>query len=185
VDKEIAAVQDHMGVMTRESPADQLPLVGAGRGEIEVVYRRSYAAFLRVATGILGDEAEAADAVQDAFASALRSRRGFRRAGSVDGWLWRMVVNAARKRRIGRMGRPLHLHVGEVPGLSQSAGDVTLRALVAALPERQRLVLFLRYYADLDYRTIGGALGIRPGTVAATLSAAHRTIRAQLEETDD
>jgi RNA polymerase sigma factor (sigma-70 family) len=56
---------------------------------------------------------------------------------------------------------------------------------VAELPERQRTVLFLRYYADLDYRAIAAALGIRPGTVAATLSAAHRAIRAQLEDTDD
>jgi len=48
-----------------------------------------------------------------------------------------------------------------------------LRALVATLPERQRLVLFLRYYADLDYQAIGGVLGIATGTVSATLNQAH------------
>jgi DNA-directed RNA polymerase specialized sigma24 family protein len=47
------------------------------------------------------------------------------------------------------------------------------------------MVLFLRYYADLEYRAIASVLGIRPGTVAATLNAAHQAIRAQLEETDD
>jgi RNA polymerase sigma factor (sigma-70 family) len=177
-------VQDHIEVTTRDTPADGLPLVGAGHGEIEAVYRRSYSALLRVATGIIGDEVEAADAVQDAFASAIRSRGGFRRGGSVDAWLWRVVVNAARKRRRGRSG-VLPLHGGEAPGVSQTAGDMALRALVATLPDRQRMVLFLRYYADLDYRTIASALGIRPGTVAATLSAAHRAIREQLEETDD
>ena len=50
------------------------------------------------------------------------------------------------------------------------------------LPERQRLVVFLRYYADLDYRTIGQAAGIASGTVAATLSAAHASLRLDLEE---
>jgi RNA polymerase sigma factor (sigma-70 family) len=50
------------------------------------------------------------------------------------------------------------------------------------LPERQRLALFLRYYADLDYRTIADTLGIRPGTVAATLNAAHATLRSTLSE---
>jgi RNA polymerase sigma factor (sigma-70 family) len=49
------------------------------------------------------------------------------------------------------------------------------------LPERQRLVLFLRYYADLSYTQIGAALGLRTGTVSATLAAAHRTLRARLE----
>ena len=46
---------------------------------------------------------------------------------------------------------------------------------IARLPERQRLVVFLRYYADLDYRSIGEARGIGVGTVAATLAAAHAT----------
>ena len=52
---------------------------------------------------------------------------------------------------------------------------------LAALPERQRLVLFLRYYADLSYAEIGEALGLRTGTVSATLAAAHRTLRARLQ----
>jgi DNA-directed RNA polymerase specialized sigma24 family protein len=93
-----------------------------------------------------------------------------------------VVVNAAHKRRAGRW-RVAPLHGDDTPGLSKSAADVALRTLVAELPERQRLVLFLRYYADLDYCMIGSVLGIRPGTVAATLNAGHRAIRARLEET--
>jgi RNA polymerase sigma-70 factor (ECF subfamily) len=54
--------------------------------------------------------------------------------------------------------------------------------LVAALPERQRLVLFLRYYADLDYRRIAEILGVRIGTVSASLHAAHGTLRRALNE---
>jgi RNA polymerase sigma factor (sigma-70 family) len=50
------------------------------------------------------------------------------------------------------------------------------------LPERQRLAVFLRYYADLDYTAIGEALGISAGTVAATLNAAHAALRGRLEE---
>ena len=54
--------------------------------------------------------------------------------------------------------------------------------LVAALPERQRLAIFLRYYADLDYRAIAEALGVEVGTVSATLAAAHAAVRKRLEE---
>ena len=52
--------------------------------------------------------------------------------------------------------------------------------MIADLPERQRLVLFLRYYADLDYRQIADALGIRRGTVGATLNQAHAALRPML-----
>jgi RNA polymerase sigma factor (sigma-70 family) len=57
----------------------------------------------------------------------------------------------------------------------------TVRRWVAALPERQRLVVFLRYYADLDYCAIATALDVEVGTVSATLSSAHRALRKQLE----
>jgi RNA polymerase sigma factor (sigma-70 family) len=53
---------------------------------------------------------------------------------------------------------------------------------LAALPERQRLVVFLRYFADLEYREIATALGIETGTVSATLHAAHANLRRALEE---
>jgi RNA polymerase sigma factor (sigma-70 family) len=44
------------------------------------------------------------------------------------------------------------------------------------LPERQRLALFLRYYADLDYATIAQALAISGGTVGATLNQAREAL---------
>lgn len=65
-------------------------------------------------------------------------------------------------------------------------GDIgnwrSLRAAVAALPERQRLIVFLHYYANLDYAIIADVLGIRSGTVGATLNAARATLRQVLKE---
>jgi RNA polymerase sigma factor (sigma-70 family) len=55
---------------------------------------------------------------------------------------------------------------------------------VAALPERQRLVVYLRYYADLDYRAIAEVLGVEVGTVSATLSSAHQALRRSLKEVE-
>jgi RNA polymerase sigma factor (sigma-70 family) len=55
---------------------------------------------------------------------------------------------------------------------------------IAGLPERQRLVVFLRYYADLEYREIAAALGIETGTVSATLSAAHAALRKSMAEVE-
>ena len=68
-----------------------------------------------------------------------------------------------------------------LPNSGITAGS-DVAAAIQALPERQRLAVFLRYYADLDYQQIGEVLGIATGTVSATLSAAHRTLHTQLDE---
>ena len=154
-------------------------------GDLETVYRRRYRQFLRVATAILGGEASGHDAVQEGFAQALRSQRSFRNEGSVEGWVWRMVVNAAlasRRRQVARRAAPESVEVRSTNGhLADEAG---VRAWVAALPERQRLAVYLRYYADLDYRSIADALGVEVGTVSATLNSAHQALRRSLEEVE-
>jgi RNA polymerase sigma factor (sigma-70 family) len=150
---------------------------GATVAELERVYRADFLRFVRVAAAIAGDEESGADAVHDAFVQAVRNRRSFRGDGSLQGWVWRMVVNAAKKRAQPRM-EVEH----EAPAESENGFGDPVRSLVAALPERQRLALFLRYYADLDYRSIGAVLGIAPGTVGATLNAAHAALRSSLKE---
>jgi len=159
--------------------------------EIEAVYRRRYGKFLRVAVAIVRHEPLAEEAVQDGFVRALRHRRSFEE-GALEAWLWRIVVNEAlRRRALERRPRVSQEQVFD----SRSAGSVAatenghsdsgmLEALVAALPERQRVALFLRYYADLDYDAIATALDVKSGTVAATLHAAHTTLRRQLLEVE-
>ena len=151
---------------------------------IGTLYQRRYHVFLRVAEAIVGEPELATDVVQDAFARAIRSRLDYRGEGTLEGWVWRTVVNTARNARRDRAPEHLPLHELAAEGERRNGRplDWQVRALVAALPERQRLVLFLRYYADLDYRAIAEALAIEPGTVGATLSHAHATIRRALEE---
>jgi RNA polymerase sigma factor (sigma-70 family) len=146
--------------------------------EIELIYRHRYPAFLRVAVAITGDERHGEDAVQDAFVGVVRSRRGLRRRAALEAFIWRAVVNAARDRRSLRGEQePVHLLAPEV-----ETGDERVRAAIAALPERQRLVLFLRYFADLDYRAISRVMGVRLGTVAASLNAARAAVKERLED---
>ena len=148
--------------------------------ELETLYRGRLSAFLRVALAVVGDEQGARDAVHDGFVLAVRKRERLRDDAALEPWVWRIVVNEARKRR-RREARLAPWPEDEVEGYGPTELNVDVRAVVAALPERQRLALFLRYYADLDYAAIAAALQVRPGTVAATLSAAHSTLRSQLE----
>src|SRR5438309_7418997 len=69
---------------------------GASLHEIERVYRARLDDFVRVARAITGEPEAARDAVQDAFATAVRRRSSYRGDGPLDGWLWRTVVNKAR-----------------------------------------------------------------------------------------
>jgi RNA polymerase sigma factor (sigma-70 family) len=162
-------------------PSDTAPRAGADAGRIEEVYRARHAQLVRVARAIVGDPDGAHDAVQEGFARALRARASFRGSGSLERWLWQAVVNAARDRRRART----LVSADALPeaAAAEAADDPTgVRAMVARLPERQRMVLFLRYYADLDYAAIGAALDTRPGTVGAALNAAHAALRAMAEE---
>ena len=150
---------------------------------LALLYTRRYHRFLRVAEAIVGDVELARDAVQEAFVRAIRSRFDYRGEGSLEGWVWRSVVNTARTLARDRPPPHLPLHEVSVEAATSNGrarpGDV--RGMLATLPERQRLVLFLRHYADLDYRAIADALDIRPGTVGATLSHAHDALRRLLD----
>jgi RNA polymerase sigma-70 factor, ECF subfamily len=153
------------------------------RGEaIELLYRQRYVHFRDGVATITGSYETARDVVQEAFARALARRSQFRGEGSMSGWLWRIVVNEARdasRRRLRRDSSESDLsEVAATNGRAES--DAAVRAVIAELPERQRLVLFLRYYADLPYAEIAAALAIAPGTVAATLNQAHACLRRRL-----
>lgn len=149
--------------------------------EIELLYRTRFPYFVQVARAITGDRERAVEATQDAFVDLLKNRRGFRGDGPLEAWAWRAVVNAARD----ATRRPL-VEVGRADESEYAVPDAVaeLAPLIAALPERQRLVVFLRYYADLDYRAIAVALGVEIGTVSATLAAAHAGLRKKVRKVE-
>jgi RNA polymerase sigma factor (sigma-70 family) len=159
---------------------------GASLDDIRLLYEERYADYLRVATAVTGSLESGRDAVHDGFVGIVRSRNDFRRESPLAGWVWRAVVNAAlKRRRDDPPGRELPIEAGaELAARRESSAEEReeARAAIAALPERQRLVLFLRYYADLDYDAIGAALDVSSGTVGATLYAAHVALRRSLEE---
>jgi RNA polymerase sigma factor (sigma-70 family) len=159
---------------------------GATTDELEELYRGRFETFLRVASAITRDPDAGRDAVQSAFVAAVRNRRAFRGSGGLEAWVWTIVLREAR--RLARAER--HFSLEQLP--EDAAGDpasnghgdaewLGIRRFIASLPERQREAVFLRYFADLDYRTIARLLEVEPGTVSATLSAAHQTLRKRLE----
>lgn len=76
--------------------------------EIERVYAARYASFCRLASTVTGNAEAAHDAVQEGFARALARRDEFRGEGSLEGWLWRIVLRVALEGR--KNGRPHALY---------------------------------------------------------------------------
>ena len=153
---------------------------GASLDELEALYRSRFDVFARVAASVTGDSERARDAVQEAFATAVRKRRSFRNDGPLEAWVWRIVLNAARS----DVRRTIPAVEYDEPHASNGhpERDAELRVALARLPERQRTAVFLRYYADLDYRAIATVLDVAVGTVSATLNAAHQRLRSEMQE---
>jgi hypothetical protein len=61
-----------------------------------VSYRERYRIFMRVATAIAVEEARGAEGCRTRFVRAITSRAAFRGDGTLEAWVWRIVVNAAR-----------------------------------------------------------------------------------------
>jgi RNA polymerase sigma-70 factor, ECF subfamily len=144
--------------------------------ELELLYRTRLPQFRRVAAAIAGNRDAGRDVVQEAFATAIRKRSSYGGNGSLEAWVWAIVVNTARDARRRRRDES-----GDVPDGAVEATEATPMPL-ELLGERQREIVFLHYYADLDYAAIAEALAISPGTVGATLNAARQTLRVALEE---
>ena len=146
---------------------------------LEQLYRDRYRTFRDVLAGVVGSHDLAREVVQEAFVRALRERRQFRGDGSLEAWVWRIALNVAFKLR-----RDLRREwdLDAEPPLGEGADhDADVRSAVQALPPRRRLMVFLRYYADLSYAEIAEALSISEGTVAATLAQARAELGERLE----
>jgi RNA polymerase sigma-70 factor (ECF subfamily) len=164
-------------------PSPPVDSAGASLAALEELYLDRLDEFCSVAAAILRSRDAAKDVVQDAFALAIRQRTTFRGDGSLESWVWRLVVNTAHTTRRRRSSPPAtDVTVEATNGHAPLRVSGELELAVSLLPERQRVALFLRYYADLDYRTIANVLAVKPGTVAATLHAAHATLRRSLKE---
>jgi RNA polymerase sigma-70 factor, ECF subfamily len=145
---------------------------------IERLYRARYTRFRNGVAPVTGSYETAHDAVQEGFARALRARDTFTGRGSLEGWVWRIVLRTALEQR--RPGEEIALDDVD-PEFVEPERDFALTTAIQALPPQRRLVVFLRYFADLPYKTIAEALAIDEGTVAATLAQARQALAEILD----
>ena len=143
-----------------------------------------YATSFRTACLILGNRYDAEEAVQEAYLRAWRFRASLATGADVRPWLYRVVVNTCnsklreeiphRDRRKGEGALDDLASGGDLPAEAAVSRDIT--QALHDLPVHLRVVVVLRYFADLGEREIATAIGRRPGTVKSRLHEARRLL---------
>lgn len=185
--------------------ADERQLVeGLRAGDeaaFETVVRRHGGRMLSVARRILRDEAEAEEAVQEAFLQLHRKAAGFREESLLSTWLHRVVVNAALMRIRRRKSRPeesIEEHLPRFASNGHHAATVApwkgadevlaaretrelVREAIDSLPETHRTVLMLRDIEELSTREAAELLELSENAVKVRLHRARLALRELLD----
>jgi len=159
--------------------------VGPEQAEFARFYELKRDACLRAVLAVVGQRHTAEDLVADAFARAWASWRTVRRHPAPAAWIVRTALNTGvsrwrRNRKEVALDDELASAAATVPTVDDTGVDAGLMAALRQLPVRQREVIALRVFLDLDTETTGRVLGIAPGTVTAHLARAVATLRRQL-----
>jgi len=183
------------------SDTELVASVRAGEaGAMESLMRHHNQVLYRTARAILRDDAEAEDAVQEAYLQAYNALGTFRGEAKLATWLVRIVANQALMRRRKRARRaevlPIDAATGDVGesgseaaaeeerGPEKSALRAELRRLLEAridqLPDGYRSVFVLRALEEFSVEETAAALGIQAPTVRTRFFRARRLLREGL-----
>ena len=161
-------------------------------GARRALYEQHVDRVFRTVRGMLRCDADAEDATQDAMLAVLTSLHRYtpRPDARFAAWVTTIAVNTARRRF--RRRRPELTATGELPDTPDDGPDPAddleraqrRRALLIALaelPERDRMIVSLRYGAELNATEIGTAVGIEPATVRKMLERSRTRLADRIE----
>jgi len=153
-----------------------------------LLVRRHAGRATALATGLVGNHADAVDLSQDAFVRAWRHIDTFRGQCSFFAWYCRILRNLcySRLRRHRPAGQPLvdgrYASSAADPALlaEQSEQADRLWSAILRLSENHREIILLSHFDQFSYKEIAAALEIPLGTVMSRLHAARCALRAEL-----
>lgn len=152
------------------------------------LFRRHHLDLVRLARLMVGDLATAEDIVQDAFEQLQRRWYRLRDDASALAYARSSVLNgcrsAHRRVAVARRHSPMLTarHPVEPDTVQASAEHEAMMAALRGLPRRQREVLVLRYYADLDVAEVSVTVGISPSAVRSTTTRGLAGLARALKE---
>jgi len=153
------------------------------REAFEMIIRTHSRTLFAIAYGVLQNREEAEDVVQDSLVKAWKTRWRVRDAEKFPAWLATIARHRAhdifRKRRAVSLSNET-IEATESHPANTTAIDQQLHSALAALPELHRTALTLRYFEEMDYRTIENTLGLTNGALRGILGRALASMRKQL-----
>jgi len=179
--------------MSPTEPPEELEDVRAiracARGDLEgleTLYGRYGVRMKSLARNLMGNEADAEDAVQDAFVKLHQAAAGFRAASKVSTWLYRLLVNTCfdllRKRRRRAADSLTDLDAASHPAEpgADPALRVSLERSLARIGERPRTAFLLYAVEGLTHREIGEVLEVSETGSRSLLFEARRQLQPLL-----
>jgi RNA polymerase sigma-70 factor, ECF subfamily len=156
------------------------------REAFEMIIRTHSRTLFAIAYGILQSREEAEDIVQDSLIKAWKTRWRVRDPEKFPAWLATIARHKAhdvfRKRRTVPLPEQLIESIETEPA-NTSGLDQRLRSALAGLPELHRAALTLRYFEEMDYRSIENTLGLTNEALRGILGRALASMRKQLRPT--
>jgi RNA polymerase sigma-70 factor (ECF subfamily) len=154
---------------------------------IREVYEASYQRLVVQLLALCGSQADAEEAVQEAFVQALRRRREFAEVANPDAWLRTVALN--RLRNTWRHAAVARRFVADVPGpqtvVELGPEHVALVDALSRLDADQRIVVVLHHLADRQVVDIADELGLPVGTVKSRLARGRARLAELLHEEAD
>jgi RNA polymerase sigma-70 factor, ECF subfamily len=154
-------------------------------GEFTSFYTAAFQRLVGQLYAMTGDQAEAQDAVQEAFVRAWAHRDKLDRARSPEAWIrvtaWRIAASRWRRTRDG--ARLMRLAAGPESIEGPTPDRVAFAQALRAVPAEQRRALVLYHLCDLSVEEIAAETGVRPGTVKARLARGRAALAPHLRET--
>ena len=152
------------------------------------LFREHHLELVRLALAVTGDLAQAEDVVQDAFERLHRGWPGLREPSNGLAYVRSSVLNGCRS--VHRRAAVARKHAAQLAGTRAAEPDAgsaaddraELEAALRLLPHRQREVLVLRYYLDLDIGEIADLLRIVPSAVRSSCARGLAALASELRE---
>lgn len=152
-----------------------------GEDALGELARRHEAAMLGVAQGLLGSEALACEAVQEAWVRVIRGAAGFQGRAAVRTWLYRIVLSRCSEVR-AREVRAARRREGNEPAGEIGIDRSRLGRAVEGLPRGHREVVVLCYGRGMSQAEAASVLGVPVGTVKSRMHAAMGRLREALAD---
>jgi RNA polymerase sigma-70 factor (ECF subfamily) len=155
------------------------------RSAFDVLVRRHQKGVWRVVRRYVKRDADAADVTQQVFVRAFKALGGFRGAASVRSWLYRIAINCSlswirdhRREEPTEIAEDSLTELPVAPGkIATSQDNAKLRAAIATLPPKQRMVLELRVFDDLSFKEVAELAECSENTAKVNFHYAVKKLR--------